>query len=210
MGHLYRPFTILVSLLLAFMVIRWYSGSGRFQGLSFQLATVPITGAQFGRPKGESTREWVNKPMAYQDTQLCASCHGDKYEKWRPASHKTVACETCHGAGRAHVENRAPLELPKPVELCLRCHEKVEGRPVKFPQITLESHALQKSCVTCHDPHSPKISLTASSGVPKVPHALEGRSACLACHGPGGLRPVPATHVGRTNEMCLSCHKSSG
>lgn len=208
MGHLYRPFTILVSLIIAFAAIRWFATSGVFQNVSFQLGTVPVSSAQFGRPKVENIREWASWPLMYQGAQRCATCHGDKYEKWRPAQHRTVACETCHEAGRAHVERQVPMTLPKPVELCLRCHEKVEGRRASFPQIALEEHALQKTCAACHDPHSPKISLAALSGVPGVPHTLEGRAACLACHGAGGLRPVPASHAGRTNEICLSCHKA--
>lgn len=44
---------------------------------------------------------------------------------------------------------------------------------------------------------------------PSVPHTLEGRSACLACHetGVGGASKIPADHSGRTNNVCLSCHK---
>ena len=40
-----------------------------------------------------------------------------------------------------------------------------------------------------------------------IPHELAGREACLACHAPTGVKPVPATHAGRTNETCQACHK---
>jgi hypothetical protein len=43
--------------------------------------------------------------------------------------------------------------------------------------------------------------------IPQVPHPTEGREDCLACHGPGGLKPFPEDHTGRTNEMCLACHQ---
>ncbi len=44
--------------------------------------------------------------------------------------------------------------------------------------------------------------------IPKVPHALEGRSACLSCHEPGVMEVprIPDDHEGRPNDVCLSCH----
>lgn len=49
----------------------------------------------------------------------------------------------------------------------------------------------------------------ASSKPPVLVHDLEGRSACLMCHTPGAMEPVPdapASHEGRPNESCLWCH----
>ncbi len=42
---------------------------------------------------------------------------------------------------------------------------------------------------------------------PRIPHSVEGRDNCLACHGPGGLKPVPASHAGRTVATCRGCHQ---
>ena len=39
-----------------------------------------------------------------------------------------------------------------------------------------------------------------------VPHPIQGRESCLACHVVGGVKPVPASHAGRTNETCVLCH----
>lgn len=43
---------------------------------------------------------------------------------------------------------------------------------------------------------------------PPIPHPLEGRDNCLACHetGVAGAPQVPADHKGRTIEMCRMCH----
>ncbi|MFO0757711.1 MAG: cytochrome c3 family protein [Byssovorax sp.] len=49
------------------------------------------------------------------------------------------------------------------------------------------------------DPDSPTI----------IPHNLEGRAACLTCHGPAGRKPFPGDHVGRPSAACLSCHVPS-
>ncbi|MCL4459859.1 MAG: cytochrome c3 family protein [Chloroflexi bacterium] len=49
------------------------------------------------------------------------------------------------------------------------------------------------------------------SAQPKIPHPLEGRSACLACHqsGVAGAPKVPADHSGRTDAMCTGCHQTA-
>ncbi len=44
--------------------------------------------------------------------------------------------------------------------------------------------------------------------IPTVPHAIEGREACLTCHASGELK-VPEDHAGRGNETCLQCHQAS-
>lgn len=51
----------------------------------------------------------------------------------------------------------------------------------------------------------------ARSGPPTVPHPVEGRSTCLACHdtGAAGAPKPPANHSGRSNETCLSCHRTT-
>jgi hypothetical protein len=41
-----------------------------------------------------------------------------------------------------------------------------------------------------------------------VQHDLEGRAACLACHGGAmeAIPSVPESHTGRPDETCLWCH----
>ena len=42
-----------------------------------------------------------------------------------------------------------------------------------------------------------------------VSHDLEGRAACLMCHTPGAMEPVPdvpESHADRPEEVCLWCH----
>ncbi len=45
--------------------------------------------------------------------------------------------------------------------------------------------------------------------IPSIPHPLEGRDNCLACHETGiaGASQIPEDHAGRTNEMCQACHQ---
>jgi hypothetical protein len=43
--------------------------------------------------------------------------------------------------------------------------------------------------------------------IPAVPHPMEGREDCLACHDTGQDEPFPEDHVGRTNDSCTLCHE---
>lgn len=53
--------------------------------------------------------------------------------------------------------------------------------------------------------------MAAEPGVPgaspSIKHPLDGRAACLACHGEDRTMPVPDSHAGRTNDTCMECHK---
>jgi hypothetical protein len=51
--------------------------------------------------------------------------------------------------------------------------------------------------------------MAAQDTFPPIPHPLEGRENCLACHetGAGGATLIPEDHEGRTNEMCQACHQ---
>jgi MtrB/PioB family decaheme-associated outer membrane protein len=42
---------------------------------------------------------------------------------------------------------------------------------------------------------------------PQIPHTLKGMDSCLNCHGEGKLKPVPADHKGRDNNVCTQCHQ---
>ena len=43
---------------------------------------------------------------------------------------------------------------------------------------------------------------------PQVPHPIGGSPDCQICHAQSSkVRPYPADHVGRKNDVCLACHK---
>lgn len=51
---------------------------------------------------------------------------------------------------------------------------------------------------------------------PKIPHTLEGRSACTTCHqvggsgvGTSGGTGLPTSHQGRTDATCSACHTAA-
>ncbi|MEW5960708.1 MAG: ammonia-forming cytochrome c nitrite reductase subunit c552, partial [Chloroflexota bacterium] len=45
--------------------------------------------------------------------------------------------------------------------------------------------------------------------IPPIPHKLENRSDCLACHAEGKLKSpqIPDDHAGRPNDICQDCHR---
>jgi cytochrome c553 len=78
--------------------------------------------------------------------------------------------------------------------ICLNCHEKMPGRPKEQKQIVINSHAGVEMCVTCHNPHSPRINFAT---VPRMVamhkvvagNATAGKTAaasCAGCHGATG------------------------
>jgi len=114
-------------------------------------------------------------------------------------------------------EQGGPPAIPHPLDgraQCLACHEKGVGGAPKAPP----DHAgrTNEMCVVCHQPGPAKAPATgatpapaAAGGIPQIPHPIEGRDNCLNCHqtGVGGAPKAPASHAGRTNDLCQQCHK---
>ncbi|MBF8267758.1 MAG: hypothetical protein HW388_1266 [Dehalococcoidia bacterium] len=172
-------------------------------------------------------------PIQYAGSQVCSQCHQAQHRGWQESEHLTVACEACHGPGQAHVEEGAKPSLDASREACGTCHNELAARPGAFPQIDLAQHNSQLACIACHNPMGtarqvslvvPTSTATPSdttptpwpsgviepSGPPRIPHSLEGRSACMACHGSTGFKPFPADHAGRAGDLCQSCHRREG
>jgi hypothetical protein len=60
-----------------------------------------------------------------------------------------------------------------------------------------------KTSATSQESKAPVVSLAA----PAIKHPLDGRAACLACHGEGKARQTPTTHADRTIDTCMECHR---
>lgn len=138
----------------------------------------------------------------------CLSCHANIPTQGLHvgAVHAASTCQTCHQPHEWQTVAR---------ETCATCH------------VDRAEHNVGTSCATCHafvgpafTPASPTPTPTAPlagtpagtpkpAGPPTVPHPLEGRSDCTACHGLAGFKPFPQDHVGRTSTTCLACHQKS-
>jgi len=144
---------------------------------------------EYGPYRAASVSEIAAQEPVYQTPLYCRRCHGERHAQWSASSHKSVSCETCHGAAQGHPQNG---KLPVPsdtVKLCTLCHEAMAGRPSTQPQIEVAVHSAGQQCIACHNPHSPKI---MSAAVMAAGDAAAGRklaAACASCHGADGISP---------------------
>lgn len=155
----------------------------------------------------KNEQRWAGVPLQYVGSSLCSTCHKAQTTLWSKSSHRTIACENCHGPAIDHLKTGARPIVDRSREFCGTCHAKLVSRPASFPQVNMNEMGGQAACVTCHSPHDPRAGMP-----PKVPHELDDRTNCQSCHAPHEpLKvlppPIPHTLEGRTE--CLSCHGSN-
>ncbi len=154
-------------------------------------------------------------PHSTEGREACLACHeaGLAGASKIPGDHAERTDETCNQCHVAAGATPAPVSpgalalplIPHPLEgqeACLACHETgVRGAP-KLP----DDHAGRtgETCRQCH-----LAAGVTPAPVPPIPHQVEGREACLACHaGWVGQAPlIPDDHAERLNEVCQSCHQ---
>jgi hypothetical protein len=116
---------------------------------------TPLSFGQYGHYRGDALREIASRQPYWAGKASCLECHTDHAQKLAKGEHKGLSCETCHGPGRAHVENPAD-KLPKlDVSLCVRCHQASPSRPKWLHQINVHNHYTGSVCTECHVPHQP-------------------------------------------------------
>ena len=115
-----------------------------------------------------------------------------------------------------------PPFIPHPIDTsdesgrtCLACH--IDGGWVpRFSAYTpVTPHPDQVPCQSCHEPQAtpvktppppPRLPAVTPGTPPPIPHSLEMRENCRACHvGPGAVDELRTTHPER--EPCQQCHK---
>lgn len=207
MTHLVRFGVLIVALAIFFVLVR-----GQF---------VPVSFGAEGFFRADNISEWMSWQPKYADPQTCTSCHKENFNKWVAAEHSKVSCETCHGPAELHAQGKGEVVVNRSKELCASCHAVNIARPPDFPQVEIEAHSRGLECTACHNPHSPSLSKAPAPTIeipkagqspkvvapPNIPHSVEGRSDCLACHSAKGIKPFPQNHEGRTSETCTACHK---
>jgi len=93
--------------------------------------------------------------------------------------------------------------LPMPGDsrkLCVKCHQKIAGRPSYMPQIDVASHSQGRQCTSCHNPHSPLLSPAGESialannasaaGTADVAAGKKISASCAGCHGAIGVSAI--------------------
>jgi cytochrome c553 len=174
--HITRLLMLIGGALVLALVARWFA--------------IPDSFYRFGHFRANSVIEIAAKEPAFRGSAYCSSCHTERHAQWSANNHKSVACETCHGAAKDHPAN-GKLPIPTDtVALCTLCHEAMPGRPRTQPQIVVATHAGDQQCKTCHNPHAPKI----AAGPAKIEgDVAAGRklatAECSSCHGAKGISP---------------------
>jgi len=180
-------------------------------------------------------------PADFVGSETCTTCHAEQANKFSTNAHaklalehggKGVTCESCHGAGRAHVESGGDktkiLDLatasPKVVDqTCLGCHAD------SHPNFLRSPHAKANvSCVGCHTVHNAapdtallKVSqpglcfschtdVKSSFNMPfhhKVNEGLVKCSDCHDTHGTFGNNNIKTT--ADQNAICTKCHSET-
>lgn len=167
----------------------------------------------YGHYRGDSVTELAAMRPTYVSPDSFSAQYPKEFETWSAGIHKVVKCQICHIAADklqyAATAVRATMvsaTLPMPADtrkLCVKCHERIAGRPDYMPQIDVASHSNGQACIACHNPHSP---LFSPAGDPITPAAGAGAGAgagavdvvagrkvsatCAGCHGPAGVSSV--------------------
>ena len=142
---------------------------------------------EFGHYRGDSVIQVAALEPVFQTPRYCESCHAERLAQWSAHSHRTVTCEVCHGPARGHPAG-GKLPIPKDTaRLCGACHEATAGRPSSQPQVEIVPHTIGESCITCHNPHAPRIVATAAFVAAEPGAAGKRVASCDGCHGAKGV-----------------------
>lgn len=122
-------------------------------------ALVPDDFGVYGHYRAGALDDSMAKPVVHAGQAACADCHEDVVAMRAASGHAKVACEGCHGPAASHIEapdERKPFR-PDGRELCARCHAANTGKPRWYRTVAVQEHAGDEKCITCHQPHAPRI-----------------------------------------------------
>src|SRR5262249_26020761 len=159
---------------------------------------------------------------------LCAGCHStgpDHYtQKWIELN---IACESCHGPGRAHSEkptiesivNPSRLSTERSIEVCLSCHQagKPPGNEYAWP-VGYQPGKKLADFWQGFEPEKDKQTNEFWANGTAHKNRVQGNTfvqsvmcrqgiQCSNCHDSHGSRNRSMTiKAAETNALCLTCH----
>jgi predicted CXXCH cytochrome family protein len=162
-------------------------------------------------------------PTDFVGSETCKACHEDQFNSFAKTKHATLqhagwkaekqGCESCHGAGKAHVEGGGDKtkirtfagETPKQKsEACLTCHS---GKEEHNNFRRGEHWRNDVACVDCHSPHA--TSKDAERLVGPTVGRRDAASALvpLSPFAERSNRVEPLKMLVRNEpQLCLTCH----
>jgi DmsE family decaheme c-type cytochrome len=183
----------------------------------------------------------------YVGAETCQGCHAEAFERFGQTTmgrlflkqprntRERLACETCHGPGKAHVDagggkgvggmitfaknDKTPIDARNAI--CLTCHTK--GARIFWKGSPHESRDV--ACTNCHrvmDKHSARANLAKETEIEtcgtchiqrraqqmRSSHMplREGKMTCTSCHNPHGTVTPALLKEASLNDTCWSCH----
>jgi len=195
----------------------------------------------------QSVQSGQGKPAAYSSedyvgSEACKDCHEDQFKHFAHTSHaklaglgswksKVTGCESCHGPGRAHIEEGDPTKMmsfknktSKQIsETCLTCHA---GKEEHNNFRRGEHWRNDVGCTDCHSSHSTVVLMGNPGSISLVSEAarrnVDTRSAsmlrgsepqlCIGCHSEMKAQfSMPFRHkVLEGLVKCSDCHNPHG
>ena len=186
-------------------------------------------------------------PAGYAGAETCKGCHEEAWQKFSRTkmgrlflfqarnTRESLACENCHGPGRAHAEagggkgvggmitfaKNDPTPIEQRNQMCLTCHTK--GTRVFWKGSAHDTRDV--ACTGCHrvmEDHSPRGQLVKSTEIEtcgtchqqkraaqlRSSHMplREGKMSCSSCHNPHGTVTPALLTENSPNDNCFRCH----
>jgi predicted CXXCH cytochrome family protein len=149
--------------------------------------------------------------VGHNQSAGCFRCHGILETKNGENKGTPVVkdCNTCHYNPGPAGPLKPAVQIPHSIaglQDCLSCHDPAGTRPFPADHVG-RSNVL---CLSCHQPSDVDTPPSPPPlPAPQIPHSITGLNGCLSCHDAAAVKPYPANHVGRTNELCLYCHNQT-